>query len=140
MPTEPNEAEQFSVIDLPQNVSVHVAMERQDGGILFTKLKPKTVFEIITAGSAEEDKIIDPVIDLKFNAEGEVRGPALRFVGSIATKAALYDDPAPIKRGVIIPGERLVVADLEHKGGTQRVLPGIVASVESKKKGRPPKK
>jgi hypothetical protein len=60
--------------------------------------------------------------------EGVVSGPNLKFLGSVASREALEDNPQSIVEGRIIGRYRLVVQDLKTPRPT--VVSGIVHSEE----------
>lgn len=82
-------------------------------------VRARTVFEILEGG-------IEPVVDCTQTEQGAVEGPALRFLGSVASQLELHDDPErSVITGKIVAGYRLVVADTRNSD-RRYIIPGRV--------------
>lgn len=108
----------LDVTALKAGCKVEIDMRGRDGGRRFADDWPQTIFVVKRKGNR-------PLIELRRTADGRVCGPLMYFVGSAATRAELQVDDDRVNRGLIVPGEYLLVASRGWRRQPM-TLPGLV--------------
>ncbi len=96
----------FAIERVPKGCIVDVPMMPRDP----RKPRPRgavTQFEILAPG-------LEPEVDCTRTEDGTTAGPAMRFLGSVASQHEMEDDPKNIVQGRIVGGHLLVMAALKN--------------------------